>query len=115
MPVDFLSSEQKSSYGQFSCEPNEVQLARYFLLDEADLAFINNRRGDHNRLGVALQLGCARFLGTILFDLSLVPINTQWFIARQIGIGDIAILSNYPQRKTTRREHSALIRDQYQY
>ena len=115
MPVDFLTSEQKASYGQFSWEPNEVQLARYFHLDEADLAFINNRRGDQNRFGVALQVGCVRFLGTFLFDLSLVPINAQWFIARQLDITDVGILSKYAQRETTRREHTALIRNQYQY
>lgn len=115
MPVDFLTSEQNASYGQFSGEPNEVQLARYFHLDEADLAFIINRRGDQNRLGVALQLGCVRFLGTFLFDLSLVPVNTQGFVARQLGITDVAILSNYAQRETTRRVHASLIRNQYQY
>lgn len=115
MPVDFLTSEQKASYGQFSAEPNEVQLARYFHLDEADLAFLLQRRGDQNRFGVALQLGCVRFLGTFLTDLSQVPINVQWFVARQLGITDIGILSTYAQRDTTRREHVAQIRAQYQY
>lgn len=115
MPVDFLTSEQKDSYGQFSGEPNDVQLARYFHLDAADLAFTNNRRGDQNRFGVALQLGCTRFLGTFLADLSRVPANVQWFVARQLGIADIVTLSNYAQRETTQREHAALIRHQYQY
>lgn len=115
MPVDFLTSEQNASYGQFSGEPNEVQLARYFHLDEADLAFINHRRGDQNRFGVALQLGCVRFLGTFLSDLSQVPMNAQWFVARQLGITNVTILSIYAQRETTRREHTALIRNQYQY
>lgn len=114
MPVDFLTSEQKASYGQFSGEPNEVQLARYFHLDEADMAFISHRRGDSNRFGVALQLGCVRFLGAFLLDLSRVPVNVQWFVARQLGITDIASLSAYALRETTRREHTALIRNQYQ-
>lgn len=115
MPVDFLTSEQKANYGEFSGEPNDVQLARYFHLDETDLAFVNNRRGAQNRFGVALQLGCVRFLGTFLANLSRVPVNAQWFIARQLGISDIAILSTYAQRETTLREHTALIRAQYQY
>lgn len=115
MPVDFLTLEQKANYGQFSGEPNEIQLVRYFHLDEADLTFINQRRGDQNRFGVALQLGCARFLGAFLPDLSQAPANVRWFVARQLGITDIAVLSAYAQRETTRREHTALIRDQYQY
>ena len=115
MPVDFLTSEQKASYAQFSGEPNEVQLARYFHLDETDLTFLYERRGEQNRLGVALQLGCVRFLGAFLTDLSVVPINVQWFVARQLNITNLTILSTYAQRETTRREHTALIRDQYQY
>ena len=74
MPVDFLTSEQKACDRQFSAEPNEVQLARYFHLDEADQAFINHRHGNQNCFGVALQLGCVRFLGTFMSNLQHVPV-----------------------------------------
>lgn len=115
MPVDFLTADQKANYGKFSGDPNEVQLARYFHLDEADRTFINRRRGEQNRLGVALQLGCIRFLGTPLIDLAQVPVSVQRFVARQIGVTNLSILTEYAQREKTRREHNLSIRDRYQY
>ena len=95
MAVDFLTAEQKAQYGQFAGDPNEIQLARYFHLDEADLTFILNRRGDQNKFGFALQLTVVRSLGCFLSDLTLVPANVQVFVARQLSIGDVLILADY--------------------
>jgi TnpA family transposase len=109
-----LTAEQKSQHGKFSGEPNELQLARYFHLDEADLEFISNRRGDHNRLGFALQITSIRFLGGFLSDLNVVPISVQRFVAAQLSI-EISVLSNYAKRTFTKYDHSVLIREQYGY
>ena len=113
MAVDFLNPDQKVQYGQYNGEPDEIQLARYFHLDERDLAFIELRRGDHNRLGFALQITSVRFLGTFLTDLTLVPLKVQAFVAVQLSITDITILQDYAKRDTTKREHTALIREYY--
>jgi hypothetical protein len=115
MAVDFLTAEQKAQYGQFSGDPNEVQLTRYFHLNETDLAFISDRRGDHNKLGFALQLTSVRFLGTFLSDVTQVPANVRDFVARQLSMGDGSVLAEYAQRETTKREHNALIRKHYGY
>ncbi len=92
-----------------------MQLARYFHLDERDLAFINQRRGRHNRLGIALQLTSARFLGTFLTDLTRILPGVQQFVAVQLNIRRPEVLSRYAERDTTLREHNALIKEYYGY
>lgn len=114
MNLDFLTAEQKAQYGKFSNEPDELQLARYFHLDEADLEFISNRRGDHNRFGFALQITSIRFLGCFVSDLSLVPVNVQHFVASQLSI-EMSVLSDYAKRTFTKYDHFVLIREQYGY
>ncbi|WP_139129886.1 DUF4158 domain-containing protein, partial [Salmonella enterica] len=115
MPVDFLTIEQTESYGRFTGAPDELQLARYFHLDEADKEFIGKSRGDHNRLGIALKIGCVLFLGPSPTDINHFPPGARLFPARQLGFRDIPFLEKYGKRKNPRREHAALIRQHYQY
>ena len=114
MVTDFLTQEQKERYGRFSEEPSPQQLARYFYLDDKDREIIMTKRGDHNRLGFAVQLGTARFLGTFLADPTDVPASVVTMVATQLFISDTSCLGLYLE-KESRLDHTAEIREKYNY
>lgn len=107
MTVEFLSGDQAAAYGRFAGEPMKAELERFFLLDEADRELIGKRRGDHTRLGFALQLCTVRFLGAFLTSDPLeVPWSVIDYLAGQLGIGDASVVKRYTERQMTPYEHA---------
>lgn len=81
----------------------ELDLVRHWTLGDADLAAINQRRRDRNRLGFALQLCALRYAGRLLRPGELIPAGALRFVAEQLGTYPDA-LASYATRFQTRYE-----------
>jgi TnpA family transposase len=53
--------------------PTRPELERFFFLEDADRRLIGKRRGDHSRLGFALQICTVRYIGLFPQDPLEVP------------------------------------------
>jgi TnpA family transposase len=114
VPVEFLSDEQAAAYGRFAGEPSQAELERFFF-DDAARALTDKRRGDHNRVGFALQLGTVRYLGTFLPDPLEVPWPVVEYLAAQLAVADVSVAKRYAGRLPTQHEHAREIRQAYGY
>ena len=112
MSSRFLSDEQRARYGRYAGDPNEEQLARHFHLDAADRELVAQMRGAHNRVGFAVQLGTARFLGVFLDDPTQTPPVVVTTMARQLGEAPAPCLDAYRHGRQ-RWRHAAAIREHY--
>jgi len=100
---ELLTESQRLSFQAPASD--EREMVRYYTLSPDDLALINRRRGDPNRLGFAVMLCYLRFPGRILQQGEQPPGALCAFIAEQLGL-DAAQFGNYAERDQTRREHA---------
>ena len=90
----------------------EPDLVRHWTLTDADLAAIGQRRGEHNRLGFALQLCALRYPGRLLRPGELIPAEPLRFVTEQLG-SDPDALTSYASRFQTRYEQLDALRDAF--
>lgn len=115
MPVNFLTPTQRQDYGRYASSPSQDDLARFFHLSDNDQALVRIRRGDHNRLGFALQLTTVRFLGTFMEDQGDVPLTVLQTLGRQLAITDpLSCIQEYGESRQYRM-HAAEIRELFGY
>jgi TnpA family transposase len=114
MPVGFLSIAQRENFGRYTGAPSSDELARYFHLDDADLGLISRKRGEHSRLGFAVQLCTVRYLGTFLEDPLAVPKLALKTLADQLHIANPDAFASYSSSQQ-RWLHAAEIRAHFGY
>jgi len=103
---DFLSSLQQAAL--VAVPEDEGELIRRYSFTAYDTALVQQRRGDANRLGFAVQLCHLRFPGQALGPGESPDPRLTNFVALQLGL-DPGVWSEYAQRDETRREHLRLI------
>ena len=116
MPTRFLTDEQLATYGRYGAQlPDQAVLERFFFLDDVDRDLVAKRRGDHNRLGFALQLVTVRHVGAFLGDPLDVPLVVLEHVAAQLGVVDPSCVKRYTERAKTRLEHQWEIAEVHGY
>jgi hypothetical protein len=83
---------------------DEGELIRLYTLTKADLAFVRQHRGDHNRLGIAVMMSYFRYPGRVLAGNERPHGPLLDIVAGQLGIPTDA-WAVYAERDATRRSH----------
>ncbi|WP_171069424.1 DUF4158 domain-containing protein [Actinomadura geliboluensis] len=110
MPVDFLTDDVAAAYGRYAGVPSQADLERVFFLDDEDRALIDRHRGEHMKLGFALQLVTVRWVGSFLEDPLDVPTVVLDFVAEQLEVADPSAVKRYTGRAKTKLDHQWEIR-----
>jgi TnpA family transposase len=82
---------------------DEGELIRLLTFTKADLAFVRQPRGDHNRLGIAVLVSYLRYPGRVLGEDEKPYVPVLNLVAEQLKI-PTAAWELYAGRDETRRE-----------
>lgn len=83
-------------------------------LGEEDQRLIQGKRGEHNRLGLAVQLTVLRLLGRFQTDMERIPEDLVLRVGEQLGISDpLAKIILYGENGDTVRDHVREIRREH--
>jgi TnpA family transposase len=104
MPGQFLTEAERERLRRFPAEIPPGDVIASFTLSPADLAQVRHQRGDHNRLGFALQLGALHYLGFSPDDPTTAPASVMAYLSQQLDVRP-DVLPAYGQRAHTRRDH----------
>jgi len=99
---ELLTSEERFQLLAFP--EDEGELMRLVTLTKADLAFVRQHRGNHNRLGIAVLMSYLRYPGRVLGEDERPHELVLKLIAEQLEI-PIDVWDSYAGRDETRREH----------
>ena len=105
----FLNQSQRERYEKVPGEISEDDLMQFFQITQQDKIFLKSFRGEHNRLGIALQIGIVRFMGFLPDKWQQqIPVNVAEKICVQLN-SNIELLPLYGHRDATRTEHLQVI------
>jgi hypothetical protein len=99
---ELLTAAQREALLAFPDE--EENLLQHYVLSVHDLAAVRQHRGDHNRLGFAVQLCYLRYPGRVLAENETPPAALLGMVAAQLQVRS-ALWDEYAQRDETRCEH----------
>ena len=99
---ELLTSSERVELLAFPTDQGE--LIRLYALTKADIAFIRQHRGDHNRLGIAVLMSYLRHPGRVLAGNESPHAPVLDIVAGQLGIS-IDVWHVYAERDATRRSH----------
>lgn len=99
---DILTAAQREDLLAFP--EDEGELIRLYTLSRDDLVYVRAHRGDHNRLGIAVQMCYLRFPGRTLSAGEMPFAAVLGIVAAQLGLAP-ALWDLYATRDETRREH----------